>query len=115
MKKLIKLVEFEKETDEIIGTCLIYFNDEENNWDISYNLGKKYWGKGYITEAMHRVMEYAINELTIKECIAIHAMENPESGRVIQKLGFRYEKEVPYDYNRGEKNTVGKYYKFVAR
>ena len=46
VKKLIKLVEFEKETDEIIGTCLIYFNDEENNWDISYNLGKKYWGKG---------------------------------------------------------------------
>jgi len=103
-----------KQTDEIIGTCLIYFNDEENNWDISYNLGKKYWGKGYITEAMQRVMEYAINELSIKECIASHAIENPESGRVIQKLGFCYEKEVPYECNGGEKNTVGKYYKFVA-
>ena len=104
-----------KQTDEIIGTCLIYYNDEENNWDISYNLGKVYWGNGYITEAMHRVMEYAINEITIKECIAIHAIENPESGRVIQNLGFEYEKEVPYECNGGEIKTVGKYYKFVAR
>ena len=104
-----------KQTDKIIGTCLIYYNDEENNWDISYNLGKEYWEKGYITEAMHRVMEYAINELTIKECIAIHAIENPESGRVIQKLGFEYEKEVPYECNGEKIKTVGKYYKFVAR
>ena len=104
-----------KQTNEIIGTCLIYYNDEENNWDISYNLGKEYWGKGYISEAMYRVMEYAINELTIEECIAVHAIENPESGRVLQKLGFSYEKEVPYECNGGEIKTVGKYYKFVAR
>ena len=29
-----------QETREIIGTCLIFYNDEEENWDISYNLGK---------------------------------------------------------------------------
>lgn len=104
-----------KHTEEIIGTCLIYFNDEEKNWDISYNLGKKYWGKGYITEAMQRVMKYAINDLLIKECIAIHAIENPESGRVIQKLGFRYEKEVPYECNGGEIKTNGKFYKLIIQ
>lgn len=104
-----------KQTDEIIGTCFIYYNDDEDNWDISYNLGKKFWRNGYISEAMQRVMEYAIDELMIKECIAIHALENPESGRVIQKLGFEYEKEVPYECNGGEIKTVGKYYKLVAR
>ncbi len=52
-----------------------------------------YWGKGYITEAMHQVMEYAINELTIKERIAIHVIGNLESRRVIQKLRFDYEKK----------------------
>lgn len=104
-----------KDIDEIIGTCLIFFNDDESNWDISYNLGKKYWGKGYITEAMHRVMEYAIGELNIKECIAVHAIENPESGRVIQKLGFEYEKEIPYECNDGEIKTIGKYYKFTVK
>ena len=59
-------------------------------------------------------MEYATNELKINECIAIHAVENPESGRVIQKLGFKYEKDVPYVCNDRKIKTVGKYYKFVV-
>ena len=45
-----------KESGEVIGTCLIFYNDEEDNWDISYNLGKKYWGNGYTSEAMKKVM-----------------------------------------------------------
>ncbi|MCF2641954.1 GNAT family N-acetyltransferase [Roseburia hominis] len=61
----------------MIGTCLIYFKDEEKNWDISYNLGKKYWGKGYVTEAMTEVIRYAVEVLHMEECIAVHAVENP--------------------------------------
>ena len=36
-----------KNSGELAGTCLIYWNDEdeESHWDISYNLGRKYWGK----------------------------------------------------------------------
>lgn len=101
-----------KSTSEVIGTCLIFYNDEENSWDISYNLGKKYWGKGYITEAMKTVMSYAENTLGIHEFIAIHAIENPASGRIIEKLGFRYEKDVPYECNGGEITTTGKYYRY---
>jgi ribosomal-protein-alanine N-acetyltransferase len=102
-----------RETSQIIGTCLIFFNEEENNWDISYNLGKQFWGKGYISEAMNRVMQYAVDVLEIKECIAVHAIENPASGRVIQKLGFCYEKEVPYECNGGTITTKGKYYRYT--
>lgn len=46
-----------KNTKDIIGTCLLYFNDEEGHWDISYNLGEKFWSNGYMTEAMSAVME----------------------------------------------------------
>ena len=37
-----------KETGTIIGTCLVFYNedDDESHWDISYNLGKQYWGNG---------------------------------------------------------------------
>lgn len=104
-----------KDTLEIIGTCLVFFNDDENNWDISYNLGKKYWGKGYISEAMKKVMNYAINELGMTECIAVHAKENPVSGKVITRLGFSFEKEVPYECNGGEIHTVGKFYRFKVK
>ena len=43
-----------KSTNEIIGTCLIFFNDEEGHWDISYNLGKKFWSNGYMTGYLHK-------------------------------------------------------------
>jgi len=102
-----------KETSEIIGTCLIFFNNDENNWDISYNLGKRFWGKGYTSEAMSRVMQYAVETMKIEECIAVHAVENPASGRIIQKLGFRYEKEVPYECNGGDIVTTGRYYRYT--
>lgn len=104
-----------KETLEVIGTCLVFFNEDENNWDISYNLGKKYWGKGYISEAMKTAMNYAINELGMTECIAVHAKENLISGKVITKLGFLFEKEVPYECNGGEIHTVGKFYRFKVK
>ncbi len=100
-----------KETKQIIGTCLIYYNEEELNWDISYNLGRKYWGKGYATEAMKRVMNYAESVLQLEEFIAIHAVENKSSQRIIEKLGFVYEKEVPYECNGGTIITKGKFYR----
>lgn len=60
---------------------------------------------------MKEVMHYGIEVLGIKECIAAHAVENPSSGHVITKLGFQYEKDVPYECCGGERGTVGKYYR----
>lgn len=41
---------------------LIYFEEEVDCWEIGYNLGKKYWSKGYTTEAVKKVMEFATEE-----------------------------------------------------
>ena len=98
-----------KETGEIIGTCLLFFNedDDESHWDISYNLGKKYWGKGYITEAMKAVMKYGEAELGMKECITTYAKVNINSAKVLHKLGFKDECEIQYECNGGEIITEG--------
>lgn len=101
----------DKESGRILGTCLIFFNNESDCWDVSYNLGKKYWGKGYITEAMKAAMDFAIHTLGIHEFMTSHAIENPASGRVLKKLGFRYECEVPYICNGGKIHTTGKQYR----
>lgn len=87
-----------KDSNNIIGTCLLYFNDDdgEGNWDVSYNLGVDYWEHGYITEAMKMVMLFAENELKITQCVTTYAKANTASGRVLEKLGFRYVCEEPY-------------------
>ena len=101
----------DKMSKNIYGTCLVYFNDDENCWDISYNLGKKYWGKGYMTEAMKSAMDYISDIVGVKEYIAAHAIENTASGRVIEKLGFQYEKDIPYICNGGNIQTTGRFYR----
>lgn len=90
-----------KETNELIGTVLIYFEEEVDCWEIGYNLGKKYWSKGYTTEAVKKVMEFATEELELSQIVGRYAKENPASGNVMKKLGFQYEKDIPYECNDG--------------
>ena len=99
-----------KETEELIGTGLIYFEEEYGKFEIAYNLGKKAWGFGYITEAMREVIKFAKEELGIKEIIGRHAKENPASERVMKRLGFTYVKDIPYECNMGKNLYEGKEY-----
>ena len=106
-----------KETGEIIGTCLVFYNeeDDDSHWDISYNLGKQYWGKGYITEAMKSVMGFAKQELGMEECITSYAKVNISSANVLHKLGFIDESEIPYECNGGDMITEGILCRYVRR
>lgn len=100
-----------KDTNELIGTGLIYYEDEVEAWEMGYNLGRKYWGKGYTTEAMKEILLFAKNELNICEVVGRYAKENPASGKVMKKLGFHYEKDIPYDCNDGVVHLIGEQYR----
>lgn len=102
-----------KERGTIIGTGLIYYNMELQRYEIGYNFGRAYWGNGYATEAMQKILEYAKERLSIEEVYASHAIENPASGNVIRKLGFQFQKEVPYECGHG--SQIGKEYRFQTR
>ena len=90
-----------KSTNTLIGTGLVYFEEEYNLFEVGYNLGKEYWGYGYATEAMKAVVEYAKNIPGVKELVGRYAKENPASGNVLKKLGFVYCREIPYEANEG--------------
>lgn len=90
-----------KTTGELLGTGLIYYEEEVSCWEIGYNLARKFWGKGYTTEAMTEILRFAEKELQISEVVGRYAKENPASGNVMKKLGFVYEKDIPYECNDG--------------
>ena len=56
--------------------------------NLGYRLGREHWNKGYATEAVCAVIEYAFTNLNISEIIAIVEPENTGSISVIEKLGF---------------------------
>lgn len=90
-----------KDSQELIGTGLIYFEEEYNLFELGYNFGKKYWGRGYATETMQAIIEWAKKDLMISEIVGRYAKDNPVSGKVMKKLGFMYCKDIPYEANEG--------------
>lgn len=60
--------------------------------DVGYWIGEPYWGKGYCTEAVVELIQFAFNTLSIKTITARHLTSNPGSGRVMQKVGMTHVK-----------------------
>jgi [ribosomal protein S5]-alanine N-acetyltransferase len=52
-------------------------------------LGKPFWGKGYMTEAVAPVMDYAFNKLGFEKLVFANAVGNEKSRRVKIKTGAR--------------------------
>ncbi|HJX36804.1 MAG TPA: GNAT family N-acetyltransferase [Dehalococcoidales bacterium] len=59
--------------------------------EIGYWLGKPYWGKGYCTEAAKTGVKFCFEELGLNRISATHMTRNPRSGRVMEKIGMKYE------------------------
>lgn len=96
-----------KATNELIGTCLIYYDEYSKSNEVGYNLAKKFWGKGYTTEAMKRALVFAKEDLKWASIYGEHAKVNIASENVLKKLGFKYICDVPYDCG-GKLHTEGK-------
>jgi RimJ/RimL family protein N-acetyltransferase len=74
--------------DTIIGACGLL--DQDGTPELGYWLGVPYWGKGYATEAMHAVIDYAFSDLGHEALQAGARVTNPASRRVLEKCGFQW-------------------------
>lgn len=81
-----------KDTHEIIGNIsAVHIHKKDLNCEIGYCYGSKYWGKGYGTEALKRVIEFFLNDCSLHLVEARHISGNPASGRVMEKSGMKKE------------------------
>lgn len=58
--------------------------------EIGYWLGVKFWGKGYATEAVRAVIDYAFTDLDHDALQSSARVTNPASRRVLEKCGFQW-------------------------
>lgn len=75
------------ENEWLLGCCRLTLAD--GRYKISYWLGKGYWNRGYATEAVKRLVGFAFHDLKADQVWASWFADNPASGRVLEKLGFR--------------------------
>jgi RimJ/RimL family protein N-acetyltransferase len=69
-----------------IGGCGIH---PKRNWEIGYWLGKPYWRQGYATEAAARLIAFAFLTTAVDRLLGKWFHDNPASGHVLEKLGFK--------------------------
>ena len=72
----------------VMGACGLTGQDETP--ELGYWLGAAYWGKGYATEALHAVVDYAFTDLGHEALQAGARVTNPASRRVLEKCGFQW-------------------------
>lgn len=73
----------------IVGACGLMFHYDDTP-EIGYWLGVPYWNKGYATEALHALIDYAFTDLTHDAVQAGARVTNPASRRVLEKCGFQW-------------------------
>ncbi|MEL6670638.1 MAG: GNAT family N-acetyltransferase [Bacteroidota bacterium] len=59
--------------------------------EIYYNILPECWGKGYATEAAHKLLEFGFQQLRLHRISAGVAVQNLASQKVLEKLGMKKE------------------------
>ncbi len=81
-----------KEESRIIGT-IGYLDWDKKNYkaELGYVLHCYYWKKGYMTEALQRVVDFGFNKMYLNRIEARTVPENIPSQKLLEKVGFKKE------------------------
>ena len=83
-----------KETGEVIGamgygaSCDCKLPTREGEPIVGYWVAKPYWNKGICTETLQLMLDHIRTTTDIQSLLSGHFVDNPASGRVMEKCGF---------------------------
>ncbi|WP_226658997.1 GNAT family N-acetyltransferase [Pseudalkalibacillus hwajinpoensis] len=80
-----------KKENEIIGTITMRIDKNNNKGELGYWIGREYWGKGFATEAVKRMIEFGFNQLDLNKVWALAISRNKASTIVLEKAGLQKE------------------------
>ncbi len=98
-----RLFAVEAPDDGFVG-LLGFHPNAEGAPELGYWLGRPFWGRGYMTEAVRAAMVWAGGAWGKRFVMSGHFADNPASGRVLIKAGFLYTGDVTprFSVARGE-------------
>lgn len=92
-----RLAVIEKASGRLVGFCGFKFVTELGETDIGYRFLPDCWGKGYATESAAALMRDGRRAHGIRRVVGTVHPDNPASGRVLEKLGLRFERLLEPD------------------
>lgn len=86
-----------KASHEFIGWCGLKKDTETNDVDLGFRFFKKYWGRGYASEAAKACVKYGFLQLNLSEIIGRAHVENKASIEVLKKCNLKFKKTFLYE------------------
>ncbi|MDP4085273.1 MAG: GNAT family N-acetyltransferase [Bacillota bacterium] len=87
-------------TQAIIGTAMIFnFDRESNQAEIGYVFHKDHWGKGYGTESVALMSDFAFKSLNLHKLHASVVDSNIGSARILEKNKYELEGRLKDHYS----------------
>jgi RimJ/RimL family protein N-acetyltransferase len=81
-----------KGADDLIGDCALKVDKgDARQAEIGFTLSRAYQGKGYATEAVSRLLDYAFGGMDLLRVVAITDRRNEPSFGLLERLGMRRE------------------------
>lgn len=62
--------------------------------EIGWRFARQTWGNGYASEAAQAALDFGLEKLGLSEIVGICQTENRASGRIMEKLGMRFDREA---------------------
>ena len=75
----------------LCGGIGLHPDNEHKRAELGYWIGMPFWGNGYATEAARAVVGYGFDNFDLNRIFAAHFAGNNASGKVLRKIGMRYE------------------------
>ncbi len=77
-----------KKDGQLVGAIGLEISPPDENAELGYWLGRKFWNQGIATEAAQAVVRFGFQTLSLHKIHAHHVTRNPASGRVLEKIGM---------------------------
>jgi len=78
-----------KESGEAIGSISgVHIMEDINAVEVGYCIGKKFWRQGITSEAFSALISFFFEEMKVNRIEARHDLNNPSSGKVMEKCGL---------------------------
>lgn len=79
---------------------------DDDGMELGYWIARPYWGLGFATEAAAALMQAGRQSLRIRRIRSAHFVDNPASGQVLRKLGFRPTGKTVYRHSAARGTNV---------
>ncbi|PFV75623.1 alanine acetyltransferase [Bacillus sp. AFS059628] len=77
-----------------LGMCGLIKRDSLEDVDIGFAFLEKFRSNGYGFESASAVIEYGVHKLGLKRIVAITTIDNINSGKLLEKIGFQFEEII---------------------